>query len=65
MRKEACKGKCRRIAWRVEGGVAGDYGFRSTVNPLVVGLFSVVSSCQGVGVGKAGQLDPIFRILKV
>lgn len=65
VRKETGKGNHRRIAWRFEDGVAGDHGFGSTVNPIVVGLFSVVSSCQGVGVGKAGQLDPIFRIFKV
>lgn len=70
VREETGKGNHRRIAWRIEDGVAGDHGLRSTVNPIgstvnPIGLFSVVSSCQGVGVGKAGQLDPIFRIFKV
>lgn len=43
--------------------MAGDPGFRLTVNPSAVGLFSVVIGCQGVDVGKAGQLGFIFRIL--
>lgn len=39
---------------------AGDRGLRSTENPSAMRLFSVVISCRGVGIGKAGQSEELF-----
>lgn len=42
--------------------VAGDRGLRSTENPSAMRLFSVVISCRGVGVGKAGQSEEFLYL---
>lgn len=50
MRKEAGEGSCGRMLG----------GLRSTANPSATRPFSVVISCRGVGVGKAGQSEELF-----